>query len=638
VSDTAVAEAPPKPDWYRENDDLSGVVLKRITCVDDIFELKRWAGERRPVMGLDVETGGFDWWRDRLRTVQLGDANTGWCIDAQMWLGVAKEIIEAYEGDLTLANFKFDLHFLEHNGVKVPRGRIHDVRAMGHLLDPVNPTGLKPQSERYIHRGAGLGQATLKTAFHEQGWTFDTVPIEFGPYWQYAAFDPVLTARLDEKHRPRVMAEYRDVYELEVAATMVLLDMEKRGARIDRTYCRDMIGRLEPYLDQQRAWIRLEFGVANPGSDKQVIKRLHEYGFSWEKKTEKGNVACDKEVLSAIPHPLAAGVLAYRDAIKLCNTYLKNFDALADGGDMLHAAINPLGARTGRMSISRPSMQNLPRSQHPRNAVIARDGHTLVLADFDQIEMRLLAHFAREERMLEAIRYGDQMTEAGHSGYDVHSMNARGIYGLGPDEVVPKAMRDVTKNSGFAKIYGAGIAQFARTAGISEDDARSFLELYDVRFPGVKRFQGEIAGVAVGRGRAADDNMAWVTSPIGRRHPCELNKVYKLCNYLIQGTAADVFKRALVNVDLAGLGEYLILPVHDELIADVPNEVVEEYARLLPEVMTDRTGFAVPLTCDVELTPRWGTKYIGAGDEIWVAPDLEEAWDPDAPENEWMAA
>jgi DNA polymerase-1 len=603
---------------------LADVSLRRIESIDDVLELKRWFGERRPVLGVDTETGGLDWWREPLRTIQFGDAMTGWCLDARLWLGPAIELLRAYEGDLVMHNMKFDTHFLEVNGVPVHRSRLHDTRTMAHLIDPVKATGLKPVSARLIHRGAAAGGQLLKQGMQENKWTWATVPVEFGPYWQYAALDPVLTARLYELFKPTIDSTYREVYELEIASTLVLADMERRGAYVDLTYCRDMVSKLEPYLAELRSWIKHEFGVANPGSDAQVIKYLNGLGIYWDKKTEKGNTACDKEVLGAIPHPFALAVLQYRDAQKLLSTYLMNYVDLTDSDGYLHASINPLGARTGRMSISRPSMQNLPRSQHPRNAFVPSPGRKLVLCDYDQIEMRLLAHFAQEEAMLAAIRYGDEMTAAGHSGYDVHSMNARGIYGLGMDEAVPKAKRQVTKNSGFAKIYGAGLAQFARTAGIPEHEAKAFLDLYDQRFPGVRRFQDQVIQVAAGRARTSEDGYAWVKSPVGRRHPCEVRKMYKLTNYLIQGTAADVFKQAMVNLDLAGLSEYLILPVHDEAIADVPEDEAEEYGREMQKVMANTKDFSVPLTTDMEVVDRWGIKYLRDGEPIWTPPDLEE--------------
>lgn len=611
----------------RENDDLSNVRMLRVTCLDDVLEMRRWLGERRLVLGVDTETGGLDWWREPLRTVQFGDAETGWCVDADLWKGPIVEMLRDYDGPIVMHNSKFDVHFLEVNGVKVRRNLLHDTRTMAHLVDPTKSTGLKPLSARLIHRGAAAGQANLKTAMRDAGWTWATVPTDYQDYWTYAALDPVLTARLYEKLKPQVDASYREVYELEIESTLVLADMERRGALVDLVYCQDMIAKLEPYLAEMKAWIKGEFGVSNPGSDQQVIAKLQEAGLTWSKKTEKGNVACDKEVLKSLNHPLAGAILTYRDAQKLLSTYIANFYELSDSDGVLHASINPLGARTGRMSISRPSMQNLPRSQHPRNAIVAREGNQLVLADFDQIEMRLLAHFAGEEAMTEAIRYGDYMTEQGHSGYDVHSMNARGIYGLAMDEAVPKLQRQVTKNSGFAKIYGAGVAQFARTAGITESEAKQFLDLYDLRFPGVKRFQDQVTQVAMQRARDGDDNLAWVRSPIGRRHPCNPREAYKLVNYLVQGTAADVFKRALVELDRAGLADYLILPVHDEAIADVPEAEVEEYKVEMRRAMEDRTSFAVPLTADVEVVPRWGVKYLKDGEDIWTPPDLEEAED-----------
>ncbi|HEX5782580.1 MAG TPA: DNA polymerase [Solirubrobacteraceae bacterium] len=611
-----------------ELQDLSGVRLRLVETIDDLHELKRWMGGRRTVLGVDTETGGLDWWREPLRTVQLGDADTGWCMDARLWLGAARELIEAYEGPVAFHNAKFDMHFLETNGVDVGRHRVHDTRVMAHLLDPTKSTALKAVSARLVHRAAAAGAAQLKRAMSDAKWTWRTVPVDFGPYWQYAALDPVLTARLYDLFRPQVGASFGEVYELEMACQLVLMGMERRGARVDRDYCAAMMDKLEAYLLEMRSWIKYEFGVENPGSDRQVIARLHADGLRWDKKTEKGNVACDREVLQSLPHPFAAAVIQFRDATKLLKTYLKNFYELADADGLLHASINPLGARTGRMSISRPSMQNLPRSQHPRNAIVAREGNVLVLADYDQIEMRLLAHFAQEQAMIAAIRYGDQMTAAGHKGYDVHSMNARGIYGLGMDEPVPKQKRQVTKNSGFAKIYGAGLAQFARTAAIPEPEAKAFLELYDQRFPGVTRFQHEVIQVAVGRARASQreggDGMAWVTAPCGRRHPCEVRKTYKLVNYLIQGTAADVFKRALVNVDYAGLADYLVLPVHDEAVADVPADEAEEYGRELVKAMENRDDFAVPLTVDLEQYPVWGHKYVRDGEAIWLPPDIEE--------------
>lgn len=925
--------------------DLSNVRLRLVQTIDDVLELRRWLGERRPVLGVDTETGGLDFWREPLRTVQFGDAETGWCLDARLWLGPVKEMLEAYKAPVVFHNFIFDMQFLTSANVAVDPRFIHDTRTMAHLLDPTHATGLKPLSARLIHRQAAAGAQALKTAMSDAKWTWRTVPTDFGLYWKYAALDPVLTARLYELLKPQVDASYSTVYELEIASQHVLRKMARRGALVDRSYCRAMRAKLGAYLDDLRAWLNIEYGLTNPGSDAQVVKRLHADGLTWDKKTEKGAVACDREVLQSLDHPLAGFIVRYRDAVKLDKTYLRNFDELADTDDILHASVNPLGAKTGRMSISRPSMQNLPRSQHPRNAIVARKDNVLVLCDYSQIEMRLLAHFAQEPAMLEAIRYGDAMEAAGYSGYDVHSMNARAIFNLGRDEKVPKDKRSLTKNcvplsteiltsegwrghdqvkvgdltlthlgwqpvleifryedadlyrvsnenfeavttlehrwlaerrkrtrqsghgwfeeftttgtfhpdqrlvlappcsepvnpigvtpreaaliawavcdggirwsmktppgywkrgvymeisqakpqfirkiealvrpeeltvsrdslscriwrfkadwardllrradletgtveafvlrltsearaafieacldaeghdgifgqnegdalnamrlawylegssrenpnathwgitankrtvttqrlkvdhdgwgdvwcvrteagtwtmrqehricitgnSGFAVVYGAGLEQFCRTAGVAPAVGKSFLDLYYSQFPGVKRFQSHVAQVSVERARdakrAGGDEVAWVKSPVGRRHPCEVRKIYKLVNYLIQGTAADVFKQALVNADNLGLADYLILPVHDEVIADVPKDEAEEYGRELVKAMENRSDFAVPLTVDKEEVERWGEKYVRDGETLWLAPDLEEA--QTAAERRWDGA
>lgn len=588
-------------------EDLSAVQLKLVETIDDAFALKRWLGERREVLAFDTETGGLDWWRDPLRLVQLGDEQTGWAIPVT-WLGFVIEVMAAYEGPIVAHNLKFDLHFLETNGVRLRRDLTHDTRIMAHLVNPARATGLKALARRLIHPNTILGERMLKDGMRENGWTWATVPYDFAPYWQYGALDPVLTARLYRRFAPTVRANYGWIYDIEIACQHVLADMERRGVRLDFGYIEPTLAAFDAYLTEMRAWIKLEFGVANPNSDPQVIDALQDRGMATylTKRTDKGNVSVDAEVLRSVPDPLARAILAFRDADKVANTYLRNYVGLANG-DLIHASINPIGARTGRMSVSRPSLQNIPRSEHPRNAFIARDGRRLVLSDYDQIEMRLLAHFAGEQRMIEAIRYGDWMTSQGYPGYDVHSMNARGIYGVSVDDPVPKKQRQVTKNSGFAKIYGAGTAQFARTAGITITEAETFLETYDRQYPGVTRFQSEVARVAMQR--ALQEDEPYVVAPSGRRHPTTKNKIYKLVNYLIQGTAADVLKRKLVELRMHGLDEYLVLPVHDEVIADVPKDDADEYAASLKAVMEDHESFAVPLTVDSEIVGCWGEKY-----------------------------
>lgn len=586
-------------------DDLSDVNLYLIESVEDAMEFKRWLGGRRDVLAFDTETHGLDWWRHPTRLIQIGDAHTGWAMDAVRWNGVANEALTTYDGELVATNTKFDVHMLEEAGISVPTRKIHDTVVMSKLANPGQPAGLKPLAARLVNPRATAGEQLLKSAMRENGWTWGTVPIDFPPYWQYGALDTVLSSRVWAKLKPDV-TPLLDVYETEMACLMLLQRMERKGVMLDFGYITEMIAKLEPWVAEMKAWIKAEFGIENPNANDPCIRYLQDLGFRWPHRTEKGNIALTGEVLRGIDHPFAKALLDFREWDRVLGTYLKNYVEYAHG-DLLHASTNINGAKTGRMSIGRPSLQNIPRNEHPRNAFIARPGNRLVLCDYDQIEMRLMAHFSGSTKMIEAIRYGDEMTAAGHPGYDVHSMNARGVYGIDFDEPVPKQKRQITKNSGFAKIFGAGLEQFAHTAQVTVEEARAFLETYDREFPEVTQMQERIQQEAFLSYRDTGD--AAVTAPDGRRHVAPKREVYKLVNYLIQGTAASVLKRKMVELDNNGLGDYLVLPVHDELIADVPEDEVDEYGAEMKRVMTDNTTFSVPLTVDHEVVECWGEKY-----------------------------
>jgi DNA polymerase-1 len=268
---------------------------------------------------------------------------------------------------------------------------------------------------------------------------------------------------------------------------------------------------------------------------------------------------------------------------------------MADSDDILHASINPLAAKTGRQSVSEPSLQNLIRGAQVRDAFIPREGNVLIMADFDQIEVRLLAHFCGDPTLMAAI-----------NSEDIHTTTARLIY-QDPTMVKSDPRRMPTKNATYARIYGAGVAKFAITAGISLEQARFVMNGYDDAYPGVPNFIGQV--IATARDRSATDGSPWVRTPSGRRLIGDRGDEYKLVNYLIQGTAADVMKRQTIQCANAGLEPYMLMTVHDELLFDVPKEDVVDVVQTIMEVMPDMTGYKVPLTIGVEVHDRWGSKY-----------------------------
>lgn len=597
------------------------IELSLVDSLDEAMAMKRWLGERHENgwISIDTESGGLDWWRDPLRTVQFGDRHRGWTIEWGEWAGLVKECVNAYDGPIAMSNAKFDTHFLEHNGVKLKRWLVHDTRAMAHILSPATRSGLKPRASQVLGSWAGYGEAELKQSMLRGNYSWATVPIEL--LWQYAAFDTVITAQLAAELWPQIDNGYRSIYELELASTQVLADMERRGIRTDRRYLLERQSEWTEQAEAIRLQLRTEWHIANPASEKEITRFLQDK-LGWRPLvfTAKGAVSLDADVLRGIGHPVADLVLEYR-TLHLFASYVTQHLDLSEANGRLHCSINPLGARTGRMSASRPNLQNLPRKdKRVRNGFVSDPGHTLISADYDQIEGRLFAHYSGDQNMLQSIIYGDQQAARGLAGYDMHSMAAKMVFGLGLDQEVPKALRDQSKTVQFGKIYGSGLEKFAASSGLSLEAAALVIAKYEGEFPETRKhggFQGRVENRL--RERERSEGEAYVLTAYGRKEPCWPRDAYKAVNYLIQGTAADVLKEKLVALSKTWLGNYMLLPIHDEVLFEVPDEAVPEALRVIAEVMPERNRFAAPLSVGVSTGQRWGEKV----DQ--VLPDLAAA-------------
>jgi DNA polymerase-1 len=571
-----------------------------------------WLGERRDVLGFDTETTGLDPNIDKLRLVQFGDLGTGWAIPWSQWGGVSLEAISKYRDKPMVGhNAKFDVRFLEfHGNIRMPRENIHDTRLMCHILNPAGSTALKSNAARLVDPTAAYASKQLDEVMSQQHWTWATVPVDFQLYWCYGALDTVLTAHLYDKLKPQIDQGYKDVYDLEQAVQWVLADMEARGSRIDLEYTRDKSAQLAAYADSIEDWCKTTYGFG-PGQNTKVAQQLNALGADLGRRTTTGAFKLDESVLEEVlgcefedaktrtdfteAQELAYRVLGRRKAEKIRSTYLDPFLDFVDADGFVHPRMNQVGARTGRMSMERPALQTLPRGRVVRDCFIPRDGNGLLSADFDGIEMRCLAHYAQDPALIDAINSGD-----------IHLATARQVY---KDNTIEKKdiRRQIAKSVGFAKIYGAGPEKIAWTAGISLDDAKRFLAQYDVMFPGVKTFQNTVAQVV--KQRKQETGIASVHTPIGRLELAPDDRDYALVNALIQGMAADVFKEALVRLDNSEAGQFLMLPVHDEIIADVPLELMDDVKVTIQRTMSD-DRWAVPLTVGIDgPLERWGAKY-----------------------------
>ncbi len=559
------------------------VRVNLIECFDDAAEMMRWLGERREVLAFDTETEGLHFWRQKCRLAQFGDSQTGWAIPFERWSGVVEEVFRRYQGPITGHNLRFDARFMDHHGIDIGLHRCHDTMLACNALWPDQRMGLKEVAVKRLNSHAADGEARLHEDMAKGGWTWATVPIDLPSYWAYGALDAIWSAQIHEQVQPMLDAEgVRGVYELECAVSDVLFKMETRGAYIDIAFCEQKYSELMDYAEELRNWCSKHYGIS-PGSPGEVALRLQHEGVQLMKRTRGGKPALDEDVLSRLDHPLAQAVLSYRRAVKIASTYFYNFLKLQDNG-VLHCSVRQVGARTGRMSITEPALQTLPRDANlVRSAFVPSDGNKLVSIDYEQIEMRIFAHFSGETEMIKRIK----------SGVNMHTAVAQVIFGI---EDVPTHLYQITKNANFAKVFCAGAKKFAQTAGITEEEAVNFYANYEQTFPGVREFQKNVLNVAQQRYR--EEGRAYVRAPSGRLHVADQDTAYKLVNYLIQGTAADVLKQKIVALDACGFGEYMVLPVHDEIIFSFKADEAIELTQEARAVMEDHESFTVPLTVD----------------------------------------
>jgi DNA polymerase-1 len=586
---------------------LGDVKLHLVNSLEDVITLHSWLGERRPVnaLGLDTETTGLNKQRDTLRLVQVGDGARGFAFSWDRWSGIMESLVRSWQGDWILHNSTFDMAFLDRAGVCLPRHRVHDTMVLSRINEPHMSMALKNQATRHVDAAA----AGLQTELAGTKWTWATVPLDYQPYWAYAALDPVLTYRLFEHHYPITQREAPKAYDLERAVLWVTERMERYGVHVDRALATQKLREFEDYCERVEEWCRREYGV-KPGSSTAIIEILEDAGFTFSKATKSGAKSLDADVLDGIDHPLARAVLQRRQVQKMASTYLRFYVEEADADDLLHPSINTLGARTSRMSMDSPNVQNLPRfgTSRPgdvvRNMITTRHaGGSLVMCDFDQIEARLLAHVADEHTMIKAFT----------DGGDFFVNLARLIY---DDDTITKSdpRRQVTKNATYATLYGAGVPKFAQTAGISLENARAFRGVWNQRFPGVQRFQSDVINTALSAARGS--GVRGVRSPFTQRWLiADEGKEYALVNFIIQCGAGEIFKMKLVELASAGLDEWMFAPVHDEVLLDVPGEHVADVAHTLRKIMNDDQLLNVPITASVSRGESWGAKLPYVFDE-----------------------
>ncbi len=392
--------------------------------------------------------------------------------------------------------------------------------------------------------------------------------------------------------------------EMELPLVRVLARMEQHGIRVDRNYLEEMGAGLRAELAELETEIHEQAGTTfNIKSSQQFGKVLFgELGLPVVKKTSRGTPSTDASVLQKLEdaHPIVGLVLRYREVEKLRSTYVKGYLPLIGPDQRIHARFNQTGAATGRLSSDRPNLQNIPvRSELGRTirrAFVAAEGFRFVVADYSQIELRILAHLSKDPGLLGAFKAGE----------DIHTATAARVFGLTADTVTADTRRRA-KAINFGLLYGMEAYGLADRLKIGRAEAQEHMDTYFRQFPDVRHYLREVVKEArrvgytttlFGRRRYLPELLSgnWRTRQMGER---------MALNAPVQGSAADVMKMAMIELDgrLARDAVRMLLQIHDELVFEVREDAVDSTVRLVREVMEGVVRLDVPLTVDVGAGP-----------------------------------
>src|SRR5580698_706848 len=510
-------------------------------------------------------------------------------------------------------DIKFDMHVLAMRGIRV--APIDDAMLLSYTLD-AGATGddhsIDTLSERFLgHKPiplsevAGSGRNLVGLA---------RAPIEKA--CEYGAEKADIALRLRRVLQPRIVAERMStVYErLERPLVEVLARMERRGIAIDRNILSRMTGEFSQRMGALEEEINRIVGAPfNPGSPKQLGDILFgQMGLPGGKKTATGawsTTASVLEDLAAEGHQLPARVLEWRQIAKLKSTYTDALPGFVNSRTgRVHTAYALASTTTGRLSSSEPNLQNIPirteEGRKIRRAFVASEGRKLISADYSQIELRLLAHLADIPALKRA--FADEL--------DIHAMTASEMFGV-PIEGMPSDVRRRAKAINFGIIYGISAFGLANQLSIARSEAGDYIKKYFERFPGIRDYMEATKKIARANG--------YVTTLFGRKcHYPRINasnpserafNERAAINAPLQGTAADIIRRAMVRMDdaltKAGLSAQMLLTVHDELVFEAPDDEVEATLPVVAKVMVDAPEPAVrlhvPLRVDARAAQNW---------------------------------
>jgi DNA polymerase-1 len=575
-----------------------------------------------PLMSFDTETDSLDYMRARIVGLSFA-ATPGEAaylpvghdyagappqLDRDRVLAAFKPLLEDASRPKLGHHLKYDAHVLANYGIAL-RGQRFDSMLESYVLNSVatrhdmDATAQKYLGVKTIHFEDIAGKGAKQITFNQ---------VEVARAAEYSAEDADVTLQLHLALWPQIEAlpALKSVYEtIEQPLVAVLYRMERAGVLVDRELLKVQSSELAARMLELQAQAHAEAGgVFNVDSPKQLQEILFgKLGIPVMRKTPTGQPSTAEDVLEELAetYPLPKLILEYRGIAKLKSTYTDTLpQQINQATGRIHTSYHQAVAATGRLSSTDPNLQNIPirtlEGRRIRQAFIAAPGHSLVAADYSQIELRIMAHLSGDASLLQA--FADDR--------DVHQATAAEVFATPLDKVSADQRRSA-KAINFGLMYGMSAFGLARQLGIGRGEAQKYMDLYFERYPGVKRYMEET--------RRQAREAGYVETVFGRRLylPEIQSRNAALRQYAersainapMQGTAANIIKRAMISVDSwltsSKLPARLIMQVHDELVLEVADAAVESLVAPLRAHMVEAAALAVPLKVDVGVGLNW---------------------------------
>ncbi len=520
-----------------------------------------------------------------------------------------RPLLESEQHKKVGQHMKYDMHILANHGIQM-RGVQFDTMLESYVLDSVATRhDMDSLSLKYLgHKTISFEEIAGKGA---KQLTFNKIDIETAG--RYAAEDADITLRLHQRLWPELEAipALKTVFtDIEMPVMPVLFEMEENGMLVDADRLHEQSQQIDQRLQQLEQEAHNAAGqVFNLGSPKQLGEILFEkLQLPVVKKTPTGAPSTAEEVLQELAdegHELPVLLMEHRGLAKLKNTYTDKLPTMiaADSG-RVHTSYHQAVAATGRLSSTDPNLQNIPirsdEGRKIRQAFIARDGYKLVAADYSQIELRIMAHLSGDDSLLKAFA----------EGRDIHRHTAAEVFDV-PEQDVTDNQRRAAKAINFGLIYGMSAFGLAKQIGVGRGEAQEYVNLYFQRYPGVREYMDNTREQAKEKG--------YVETIFGRRLylpeirsknvPRRQHAERTAINAPMQGTAADIIKRAMIRVQgwlqTAGYDARMLMQVHDELVFEVAAPQAEQFATAVRAEMEHAATLNVPLVVEAGIGDNW---------------------------------